>query len=83
MREKNSAIAKQLVSVEEKLNELRTKYGSMFKGSLDKPDIAEGGTPELSALQHAMYVQTCLLLNCIKKFIAKRKLMTGAGTTQN
>ncbi|KDR17131.1 uncharacterized protein LOC110831972 [Zootermopsis nevadensis] len=54
LRQENSAIDKQLVSLEEKLNDFRAKYGSMFKESLDKSDITEGGTLQLSALQHVI-----------------------------
>lgn len=56
MREEINTITNKLASVEEELNALHMKYASMFKESLDKPDITEGGALELSALQHVMYV---------------------------
>jgi hypothetical protein len=49
-----SAIAREMASVEEELNEYHTKYEAMFNESPDKSDMTGGCTLELSALQHVM-----------------------------
>jgi hypothetical protein len=54
LRKETRAIARELASVEEELNEYRTKYEAMFKESPDKSDTTGGCTLELSALQNVM-----------------------------
>jgi hypothetical protein len=54
LQEETRAITRELASVEEELNEYRTKYEAMLSESPDKSDMTGGRSLELSALQQVM-----------------------------